>query len=187
MAESKEELKNLLMKVRVSEWKSLSRVRLFATPWTIQIHGILWARILEWVAFSFSRGSSQPRIKPRSPSLQADSLPTEPQGKPKDERGEWKRWLKTQHSKNWDNDIQSHHFMANRGLTMQTVTDFIFLGSKITADGNCSYEIKWHLLLGRKAMTNLNSILKSRDVTLPIKLHIVKAMVFPVIMYRCES
>ena len=71
--------------------------------------------------------------------------------------------------------------------TMETVTDFIFLGSKITADGNCSHEIKRHLLLGRKAMTNLDSILKSRDITLPTKFHLVKAMVFPVVIYECES
>ena len=73
------------------------------------------------------------------------------------------------------------------GETMETVTDFIFLGSKITADGNCSCEIKRHLLLGRKAMTNLDSILKSRGITLPTKVHLVKAMVFPVVMYGCES
>ena len=73
------------------------------------------------------------------------------------------------------------------GETMETVTDFIFLGSKITADGDCSHEIKRCLLLGRKAMTNLDSILKSRDVTLLTKVHLVKAMVFPIVMYRCES
>ena len=67
------------------------------------------------------------------------------------------------------------------------MTDFIFLGSKITADGDCSHEIKRHLLLGRKAMTNLDSVLKSRDISLPTKVHIVKAMVFPVVMYGCES
>ena len=72
------------------------------------------------------------------------------------------------------------------GETMETVTDFIFLGSKITADGDCSHEIKRHLLLGSKAMTNLDSILKSRDITLPTKVHLVKAMVFPVVMYECE-
>ena len=71
--------------------------------------------------------------------------------------------------------------------TMETVTDFIFLGSKITADGDCSHEIKRCLLLGRKAMTNLDSILKSRDITLPTKVPLVEAMVFPVIMYRCGS
>ena len=70
---------------------------------------------------------------------------------------------------------------------METVSDFIFLGSKITADGDCSYEIKRHLLLGRKVMTNLDSILKSRDITLPTKVCLVNAMVFPVVMYGCES
>ena len=70
---------------------------------------------------------------------------------------------------------------------METVRDFIFLGSKITADGDCSHEIKRHLLLGRKAVTNLDSRLKSRDITLPTKVHLVKAMVFPVVMYGCES
>ena len=70
---------------------------------------------------------------------------------------------------------------------METVTDFIFLGSKITADGDCSHEIKRHLLLGRKVMTNLDSILKSRDIALPTKVHLVKAMVSPVVMYKCES
>ena len=73
------------------------------------------------------------------------------------------------------------------GQTMETVTDFSFLGSKITADGNCRHEIKRCLLLGRKAMTNLDSILKSRDIPLPTKVHLVKAMVFPVVMYGCES
>ena len=73
------------------------------------------------------------------------------------------------------------------GETMETVTDFIFLGSKITADGDCSHEIKRRLLLGKKAMTNLDSILKSRDITLPIKVCLVKAMVYPVVMYGYES
>ena len=73
------------------------------------------------------------------------------------------------------------------GETMETVTDFILGGSKITADGDCSHEIKRHLLLGRKVMTNLDSILKSRDITLPTKVRLVKAMVFSVVMYGCES
>ena len=73
------------------------------------------------------------------------------------------------------------------GETMKTVADFILGGSKITADGDCSHEIKRHLLLGRKTMTNLDSILKSRDITLPTKVCLVKAMVFPVVMYGCES
>ena len=73
------------------------------------------------------------------------------------------------------------------GETVQTVADFIFLGSKITADGDCSHKIKRHLLLGRKVMTNPDSILKSRDIALPTKVHLVKAMVFPIVMYGCES
>ena len=73
------------------------------------------------------------------------------------------------------------------GKTMETVSDFLFLGSKITADGDCSHEIKRHLLLGRKAVTNLNSTLKSRDITLLTKVRLVKAMAFPVVMYGCES
>ena len=73
------------------------------------------------------------------------------------------------------------------GETVETVADFIFLDSKITADGDCSHEIKRHLLIGRKVMTNLDSILKSRDITLPTNVHLVKAMIFPVVMYRCES
>ena len=73
------------------------------------------------------------------------------------------------------------------GETVETVADFILLGSKITADDDCSHEIKRHLLLGRKVMVNLDSILISRDITLPTKAHLVKAMVFPVVMYRCES
>ena len=70
---------------------------------------------------------------------------------------------------------------------METVTDFLFLGSRINADGDCSHEIKRHLLLGRKAMTNLDSILENRDITLPTKVHLVKALVFPVVVYGCES
>ena len=73
------------------------------------------------------------------------------------------------------------------GETVKTVSDFILGGSKITADGDCSHEIKRHMFLERKAMTNLNSILKSRDITLPTKVHLVKALVFPVVMYGCES
>ena len=74
-----------------------------------------------------------------------------------------------------------------KGETVETVTDFIFMGSKITADGDCSHEIKRRLLLGRKVMTNVDSILKSRDIALPTKVRLVKAMVFPVVMYGCES
>ena len=77
--------------------------------------------------------------------------------------------------------------MGNRWETVETVSDFIFLGSKITGDGDCSPEIKRRLLLGRKVMTNLDSIFKSRDITLPAKVYLVKAMVFPVVLYGCES
>ena len=77
--------------------------------------------------------------------------------------------------------------MANRRETVETVRDFVFLGSTITADGDCSHEIKRCLLLGRKVMTNLDSILESRDITLPTKVRLVKAMVFPGVMYACES
>ena len=77
--------------------------------------------------------------------------------------------------------------MANRRVKVEAVTDFIFLGSKITANGDCSHEIKRHLLLGRKTMINLDSILKRRDLTLPTEVHIVQTVVFPVVMYGCES
>ena len=80
--------------------------------------------------------------------------------------------------------MQSHHFMQIDGETMETVTDFIFLASKVTADGDCSHEIKRLLLLGRKAMTNLDRVLTSREITLPTKDCLVKAMVFPVVMYE---
>ena len=103
------------------------------------------------------------------------------------ERGEWKNGLKL--------NIQKTKIMASSpitswqidGKTMETVADLIFLVSKITADGDCSHEFKRHLLLERKAMTNLDSILKSRDTTLLTKVHLVKAMNFPVVMYGCES
>ena len=103
------------------------------------------------------------------------------------ERGEWKGWFETQHSKNSDHGIWSHPFMQIDGERMETVTDFIFLGSQITSGGDCSHEIKRCLVLGRKALSNLDSILKSRDITLPTKVHLVQAMVFPVVMYGCES
>ena len=100
------------------------------------------------------------------------------------ERGDWKSWLKAH--------IQKTKIMASGPITSwqidgETVADFIFLGSKITADGACSHEIKRRLLLGRKVMTNLDSIFKSRDITLPTKVHLVKAMGLPVVMYGCES
>ena len=98
-----------------------------------------------------------------------------------------KAGLKLNNQKTTHHGIWSHHFMQIDGETMKTVTDFIFLGSKITVDSDCSHEIQRCLLLGRKAMTNLNSVLKSRDIILPTKVHLVKAMVFPVIMCGCES
>ena len=103
------------------------------------------------------------------------------------ERGEWKSWLKAQHSENKGHGIQSHHFIGNRWGNSGNSVRLYFLGSKITADGDCSHEIKWRLLLGKKVMTNLDSIFKSRDITLPTKVHLVKAMVFPVVMYGYES
>ena len=90
-------------------------------------------------------------------------------------------------SENLDPGIWSHHFIVIDGEVTGIVTDFILAGSKITADGDCSHEIKRRLLLGRKVMTNLDRILKSRDTTLPTKVHLVKAMVFPVVIYGCES
>ena len=98
-----------------------------------------------------------------------------------------KGWLKAPHSENEDHGIWSHHFTGIDGETVETVADFIFWGSKITADGDYSHEIKRHLLLGKKVMMKLDSILKSRDIILPTKVCLVKAMVFPVVMYGCES
>ena len=95
------------------------------------------------------------------------------------ERGECKSWLKIQHSKNEDHGMWTYHFMANRGERMETVTDFIFLGSKTAADGNCSHEIKRYLFLGRKAMINLDSILRSTDIALPTKCVYSQSYGFP--------
>ena len=97
------------------------------------------------------------------------------------ERGEWKSWLKSHIQK-----TKISGPTTSWQIDGETVADFIFLGFKITADGDWTHEIKRHLLLGRKIMTNLDSILKSRDTTLPTKVHLVKAMVFPVVMYGCE-
>ena len=101
---------------------------------------------------------------------------------------EWKSWFKTQHSKNEDHGIWSHHFITYTGEKNGYSNRLYFLGlQNHTADGDCSHEIQRCLLFGRKAMTNLDSILKSRDITLPTKVHLVKAMVFPVVMYGCVS
>ena len=120
-----------------------------------------------------------PTIEPRSSSSQADSLSLSLLGSPC----------------NNDSAMKSNELLIQAiiwidlvdGETMETGRYFIFGGSKITADGDCSLEIRRHLLLGRKVMTTLDSILKSRDITLPTKFHIVKAMVFPIVMYGCES
>ena len=98
-----------------------------------------------------------------------------------------KSWLKAQHSENKIMVSGPNTSWEIDGETVETVSDFIFLGSKITEDGDCSHEIKRRLLLGRKVMTNLDSILKSRDITLPIKVRLVKAVIFPLVMYGCES
>ena len=103
------------------------------------------------------------------------------------EREEWKSWLKTQHLENEDHGIWSHHFLANRWGNSGNGGRLYFGGSKITVDGDYSHEMKRCLLLGRKVMTNLDSILKSRDITLPTKVCLGKTMVFPVVMYGCES
>ena len=95
--------------------------------------------------------------------------------------------FKAQHSENEDHGIWSHHFVGNRWENSGNSVRLYFLGSKITADGDCSHEIKRRLLLGKKVMTNLDSIFKSRDITLPTKVCLVKVMVFPVVMYGCES
>ena len=103
------------------------------------------------------------------------------------ERGARESWLKTQHPKSEDHVLRSHYFMANRWGKSGNRGRVFFLGSKITVGNDCSQEFKRRLLLGRKAMTNLDCILKSRDITLLTKVHRVKAMVFPLVMYGCES
>ena len=102
-------------------------------------------------------------------------------------KGEWKCWLKPQHSENKDYGIWSHHFMGSRWGNSGNSERLYYGGSKITANGDCSHEIKRCTLLGRKSMTNLDSILKSRDITLPTKIHLIKAVAFSVVMYGCES
>ena len=187
------------------------------------VHGIFQ----EWIAISFSRGSSWPRNEPRSLALQADSLLTELQGKPAGleeaqagimipgrninnlryaddttlmaESEELKNLLMKVKEENEKVGlklyIQKTKIMEFGpisswqidGETVETEADFLFGGSKITADGDCSHEIKRHLHLGRKVMTNIDNILKSRDITLPTNVYLLKAMVFPVVMYGCES
>ena len=98
-----------------------------------------------------------------------------------------KNWVKAQHSENEDHGMWSHHFMGNRWGNSGNSGRLYFWGSSITVDGDCSHELKRHLLLGRKIMTTLDSILKSREITWPTKVRLVKAMVFPVVMYGCEN
>ena len=160
--------------------KELSRVFSSTTIWNHQFFGTqpsLWSN-----SYIHIRLLQKPLPSTFSPSICHEVMG--PELLDKSERGEWKSWLKTQHSKNEDHGIWAHHFMANRWGSNETVTDFIFLGSKITADGDCSHKIKRRLLLGRKVMTNLDSILKSTDITLPTKLRLVKAMVF---QYSCMN
>ena len=161
------------------------------SPPRSSVHGILQARILEWVAISFSRVSSRPRDRNQFSHISGRCFKSEEEliksllmkVKEKSEKVGLKlniqktKIMASSSSTSWEID----------GETVETVADFIFLGSKITADGDCSHEIKRRLLLGRKVMTNLDSILKSRDITLPTKVHLVKAMIFPVVMYGCES
>ena len=102
-------------------------------------------------------------------------------------KDESEKGLKAQHSENEDHGIWCHHFMGNRWGNSRNNVRLYFGGSKITADGDCSHDIKRCLLLGRRVMTNLDSILKSRDITLPTNVHLVKPMVFPMVTYGCES
>ena len=143
-----------------SYWKSLSHVWLFVTPRTIQ--SVEFSRPEYWSGFLSTGNFPHPVVEPRTPIPQADSLPAEQAGKPS-------------------------YFMANRRGKGQSSDSFPLLGSEITAGGDCRHEIRRQLLLGRKAMTNLDSVLKNRDFTLPTKVCIVKARVFPVVICSCES
>ena len=142
------------------------------------VHGVRQARVLEWVAITFSRCADDTTVMTESEELKTLLMKVKEESE--------KAGLKL--------NIQKTKIMASGpitpwqidGETMGTVADFILGGSKITADGDCSHEIKRCLILGRKAVRRLNSLLKSRDITLPTKVHLVKAMVFPVVMYGCE-
>ena len=138
------------------------------------VHGVLQARILEVLPFPSPGVLPNPGIKPRSPALQMDSLPAEPPGKPKEELKSFLMRMKEEREKaDLKLNIQKSKILASGPITswqidggkVETVIDFIFLDSKITADGDYSHEIKRHLLLGRKAMTKLDRVLKSRDIT----------------------
>ena len=147
-----------------------------------------------WETLSWKKHKLEWRL-PGEISINSDMQKTPPFWESEEEqKASWWKWkrrvkklAKAQHSENEDHGIWSHHFMANTwGNSGNSVRPY-FWGSKITADGDCSHEIKRRLLLGRKVMTNLNSILKSRDITLPTKVRLVKAMVFPVVMCGCQS
>ena len=152
------------------------------SPPSSSVHGILQASLLEWVAVPSSRGSSPPRDQTRFSYISCIGRWVlyhwhhlrSPGEQPQVTK---KNWGKSGPITSWQID----------GETMETVGEFIWGSSKITADGDCSHEIKRYLLLGSKAITNLDSMLKSRDITLPTKVRLVKAMVFPVVMYGCES
>ena len=152
------------------------------------VHGIFQARVLEWGAIAFSdiyiyiyqylRYADETTLKPESEELKSLLIKVKESEKVALKLNIQKiKIMATCPITSWQID----------GETVETVTDFAFLDSKITADGDCSHESKRCLLLGRKAMTNLDSALKSRDIILPTKVHLVKAMVFPVVMYRSES
>ena len=133
------------------------------------VHGILQERVLEWVAISFSRGSSRPRDRTWVSCIAGRFFVSEPPGEPRTDIVNTNSVFLYTVTNRWGNNVNSERLY--------------FLGSKLTSDGDCSHEIKRCLLLGRKAVTNLDSILKSRDITLLTKVHLLKAMVYPVVMY----
>ena len=192
------------MKVKVKSCPTLCDP-MDCSPTGTSVHGILQARILDGLSFPSPGDLPDLGIEPTSPALQADALPSEPPGKPDNttlivETEEELKSLLMRAKEESEKaglklSIQKTKIMAFTPITswqiegekMEAVTDFTFLGSQITADGDCSHEIKRCLFLGTKAMTNLGSVLKNRNITLPTKVHIVKAMVFLAVMYGCES
>ena len=145
-----------------------------------------------WETLDWKKHKLESRL-PGEISITSDMQMTLPYGRKWRGTKKWKwkwrvkSWLKAQHLENEDHGIRSHDFMGNRWGNSGNSVRLYFLGSKITEDGDCSHEIKRRLLLGRKVMTHLDSTLKSRDITLPTKVRLVKSMVFPVVMYGCES
>ena len=165
--------------------------QLFTNPPGSSVHGIFQARILEWVVISYSKNQVTGNIN----NLRYADNTTLMAEREEELKSLFMKVKEESEKTGLKLNIQKTNVMASGpitswqidGETMETVTDFILGGSKITADSDCSHEIKRHFLLRRKAMTNLDSILKSRDITLSTKVHLVKAMVFPVVKYRCES